>query len=207
MSTSGAVVSQLSNGKNNASSIKQIGVGEYKEISKLTPEMQQFQISQREIAQMPKGSLLSISVVNNHASAAQPFLLFDPNDIAVQKGAAPNGADIVITTTFAGGATYASLKNYLRGTHLASIGTMFQFTDVAMITSSAIKIWNGNIEDYNSKSLSNYLLMAKDTYSNDQKVLIVGTTLYANGMLAISGSIPAQKQLDILFNVTLFNNF
>lgn len=207
MATSGAVTNCLSNGKNLVSSIESIGVGSNPAYKNFTPAQQQYLLSRDEIAQMPKGKLVSIIVTNNHATNTQNFLLFDPNDIAVNKGASANGADITITTTFAGGAPYSSLKKFISGTHIASIGTMFQFTDEPMISTTDIKIWNGNLEDYNSKSLSNYLMLAKDTYSNDQKVLIVGTTLYLNGYLAISGQLPAQKQLIILLNSTLFNNF
>lgn len=196
-------------GEHLVSSIKTRGVREGATLNgqPLSPEQQQFLISQRDIQNQPKGSLLSVTIFNDHATDSQAFILFDPNGIAAASGATATGADIEITTTFAGGVPYTALKTWMNGSHFASIGTMFQFTDVPMITTSMIKVWNGNIEDYNGKNLSNYLNMAKDTWSNDQKVLIMGTTLYMNGFMAMTGIIPAKKQIDILFNVTLFNNF
>ncbi|MCW5907315.1 MAG: hypothetical protein KIS94_05615 [Chitinophagales bacterium] len=192
------------------SSVKEIGVEAGRkgpDGRELTAEQQQFLISQNDIFNMPKGSLLTVSIFNDHATDPQDFLLFDVAGIAEASGASPTGADIEITTTFAGGVPYPALQMWMVGTHIGSIGTMFDFSDVPMISSTNIKIWNGNIEDYNAKSLKNYFQLARDTYANDQKLLVMKTTLYLNSFLAISGTLPAQKQLDILFNVTYFSNF
>lgn len=205
----GTVVT-TSNGRNLVSSIKTIGTKENltdQSGRALSTEQQQTMISARDIGNMAKGSNLSFHITNNHATNAQNFLLFDTNEIARAKGANSNGPDIDIVTTFAGGSTYATFQSWIKGSHIASIGTMFEASDAGMFNSMNINIWNGNIEDYNSKTLQNYLLLAKDTYANDQKILILSTTLYINGFLAISGVLPAQKSLTILFNVTLFSNF
>lgn len=210
MATSGAAVNCITNGRNLVSAVKTIGVNDRLTDSKgrpVSPEQQQFMLSAQEISKMEKGSNVSVSIVNNHATDTQPFRLFDCNNIALGAGAADNGDDIEITTTFAGGTSYANFRTWLNGSHIASIGTMFEFSEQSMISSTAIKVWNGNLEDYNSKALKNYFFLAKDTYSNDPKVLVMGTTLYLNGFLALSGSLPAQKRIDILFNVTLFNNY
>lgn len=157
-----------------------------------------------------KGTNLSVRIVNNHATDTQNFLLFDPCGTAAAAGASANGANIVITSTFAGigtAAGYAALKESLKGSHLGSLGTTFNFSDEANISGSNIKIWNGNIEDYNSKSLQNYLELARDYYANDVKLLNLSTELYLNNFFAMTGSLPAGESLTILFNVVAISNW
>lgn len=203
-------VNLVTNGQNQARSIKRLGVNENLTVQgkKVPAEVQQAAVIRRAVSQMPKGSNLSVTITNTATSgAAQAFVLFDAAGVAANRGSITIGADITFSTTFAGNASYTTLKEYLKGTHLGSLGTMFQFSNETMINTSAIRIWNGNIEDYNSKSLSNYLQLAKDNYANDQKILVVNSELYINNLFAISGSLAFGEQLTILFNVAEFSNF
>ena len=198
-----------SGGMNRVQAVKQIGVNpnaKYQGVA-IPAELQQAMYIRRKIANMPKGSNLSVTITNNHATNSQAFLAFDTNGIAAAKGASANGADIEYTTTFAGGSTYASLKSITNGTHVGSLGTMFQVSDEQMFNTMNVLVWNGNYEDYNSKSLTNYLQLAKDTYANDPKILVIASELYLNGFFALSGTLPAQKSLTILFNLVEWSNF
>ena len=205
MTTGAALLS--GNGANRVASIKNTGVSETSTMSKR--EQQVTRIAQH-VNNLPKGTNLSVLIKNNHATDDQAFLVFDAVGAALAKGATTNGADIVITSTFAGlgtAAGYACLKAYISGSHLGNLGTSFKFSDESIIDSANINIWNGNLEDFNSKSLQNYLLLAEDTYANDQKILVMSTELYVNQFLAISGVLPAGGSLNILFNVTAVANF
>lgn len=213
MATSGAALICGSNGTNKASFIKTVGVEAGRtgpNGRELSAEEQQYIISAKEIQRMNKGTLVSINVTNNGGAGAQSFTLFDVAGIASASGAPANGAQIVITSTFAGlnsAAGYTTLKELTKGTRSASVGTMFEFSSATEINRSNIKIWNGNYEEYNFKTLGNYLQLAKDTYANDQKVLVMNTTFYMNGFFAISGTVSPDESINILFNLTLFSNF
>jgi hypothetical protein len=201
-----------SSGKNQVASIKTDGTrkGASLQGRELTAEQQQELRVVQKVRSMPKGSNISFTIANGHASNAQSFILFDVCGAAAANGATAQGADITITSTFVGlGSTtgYTVFKEWLKGTHFGSIGTSFQASDEDIFLTSGIKIWTGNIEDYNGKSLKNYLLLSKDNYANDQKILNLSTELYVNGLFAITGTIPAQESLTILMNVPAFSNF
>lgn len=207
----GTVVLQ-SAGKNQVASIKTDGARKGATLNgrELTPEQQQELRIVQKVKGMNKGSNISFTITNAHASATQNFILFDVCGAAAANGASAQGADISITSTFVGlGSTtgYTVFKEWLKGTHFGSIGTSFQASDENIFNTSGIKIWTGNIEDYNGKSLKNYLLLSKDNYANDQKILNLSTELYVNGLFAITGSLPAQESLTILMNVPAFSNF
>ena len=194
------------NGQNRVSSIKQVGVNEN---SAMPAREQQARAVLEQVSSVEKGNNLSVLITNTGADR-QNFLLFDVNAIAAAKGANANGAGIVITSTFAGTGTaagYQCLKNNLTGSRVGSVGTAFQFGDEAYINSANINIWNGNYEDHHCMSLQNYLQLAKDTYANDPKILVMATALWLNNFLAISGSLPAGGELSILFNIPLHSNF
>ena len=199
-------------GRNRVSSIKTDGTNRDASFAgkRLTAEQQQELRVVQKVRSMPKGSNISFTIANGHASATQNFILFDVCGAAAANGASAQGADITITSTFVGlGSTtgYTVFKEWLKGTHFGSIGTSFQASDEGIFNTSGIKIWTGNIEDYNGKSLKNYLLLSKDNYANDQKILNLSTELYVNGLFAITGSLPAQESLTILMNVPAFSNF
>lgn len=201
-----AGVLSVSGGTNRVGSMKQTGTNP----SLSTPAaIQQGQRLEAYIKSMSKGSNLSVTVTNA-GSTTQAFKLFDPWGMATIAGASANGADISISSTFGGFNTttaYTALVASLGGQHLGVVGTTFLFGSEATIGSSNLKIYNGNIENYNNSSLQNYLTLAKDTYANDQKTLVVDTMLYLNGYFAIAGTLPAGGSLQILFNVELFRNF
>lgn len=196
----------VSDGTNKVSSMRVFGV------SQANPEpaaVQQGKDLARLVQGISKGSLLSVTVENAGATT-QAFRLFDPYGVAAAAGMPANGADITITSTFAGlnsAAGYEALKSWLGGNHIGSIGSTFLFGSEATISSSNLKVWNGNIETYNQSSLKNNLTMAKDTYANDQKTLVVKTMLYLNGLFAVSGQLPAGGSMELLLNVQLFRNF
>jgi hypothetical protein len=199
-------VNNVSGGRNQVSSIKQTGAN----LNLATPvPVQQGIRLEAYVKQMQKGSNLSVTVTNAGATT-QAFKLFDPWGMATLAGASANGADIAITSTFGGfnnAGAYTALVASLGGQHLGAVGAMFQFGSEATISSSNLKIYNGNLENYNNSSLKNYLTLAKDTYANDLKTLVLDTMLYLNGYFAIAGSLPAGGSLEILLNVELFRNF
>ena len=203
------VAAQVGATKNQLSDIKLSGVNQQ---SPVPAAKQQAQIAAQQVFSAPKGSLFSVTIANTDDDTDESFILFDSCGFAANAGATAQGAHITIKTTFAGGGSnqatgYSNLKALSVGTHLGSVGTAFIFSDESMIQTSNIKIWNGNIENYNSQSLSNYVLMARDTYAHDQKMLVMNTTLYINNFFAITGTIPFGESLTILFNVALVNNW
>jgi len=210
--TSGAVTSLVSNGANRVGSIKNTGVKEgltYKGVQ-VPADVQQSARIRQMVVNANKGTNLSILITNNHDTDTQNFLILDPCGIAAAAGASANGADIVITSSFAGlntAAGYTCLKEMLKGSHMGVLGTTFEFSSEGMINSSAIKIYNGTIEDYNSKTLQNYLQLARDNYANDQKILNLSTELYLNNFFAIAGKLPAGGSLNLLFNVPVVSNW
>lgn len=210
--TSGAVTSLVSNGANKVGSIKRTGVNEnltYKGVQ-VPADVQQSARIRQMVVNANKGTNLSILITNNHDTDTQNFLILDPCGIAAAAGASANGADIVITSSFAGlntAAGYTCLKEMLKGSHMGVLGTTFEFSSEGMINSSAIKIYNGTIEDYNSKTLQNYLQLARDNYANDQKILNLSTELYLNNFFAIAGKLPAGGSLNLLFSVPVVSNW
>lgn len=200
----------VTSGRNVVSAIKDTGYNpQLKNASGVVvpKEVQQAAIIRNKVFSTPKGSLLSITVKNTSADTTRDFLLFDMAGIAAAKGAAPTHSDINITTTFAGNSTYATLKAVLQGTRAGSLGTAFKYSEEEIIDTANILIWNGNFEDYNSKSLQNYLQMAVDTYANDPKILVMSTELWINAFFAIAGKLPAGGQLTIIFNLVEYSNF
>lgn len=205
----------LANQQNRASSIKTAGtqanaMQANQVTGKLQPvddQQQQANIVARQVNAMPKGSNLTVTVTNSHATDTQSFILFDCIGLALANGAAATGADIDFTTTFAGNSPYANLLEYIVGARMASLGSSFQVSNETVFSTSQMKVWNGNIEDYNSKSLVNYFKLAKDNYANDQKLLNIQSVFYINSFLAISGSLKAQESIDILLNIVGHKNF
>lgn len=214
MPTNGAVLAaqNLSNGTNRVASIKNTGATEGATLNGKTlstKQQQQLRIANH-VNNLQKGTNVAVNIRNNHATDDQNFLVFDAIGVALAKGASANGADIVITSTFAGLSTaagYAAFKAYISGSHPGVLGTSFKFSDETIIDSCGLTIWNGDLENYNSMNLVNYLLLSEDNYANDQKILNMSTELYANQFLAFSGTLPAQSSLNILFNVVAIANF
>lgn len=205
----GSVVT-VTNGRNVVSAIKETGFNPQLKGANgalIPKEVQQAAIIRNKVFSTPKGSLLSITVKNTSDTNVRDFLLFDGAGIAAAKGAAPTHSDITITTTFAGNSSYTTLKAALQGTRMGSLGTAFKYSEEEIIDTANILIWNGNFEDYNSKSLQNYLQMAVDTYANDPKILVMNTELWINAFLAIGGKLPAGGQLTIIFNLVEYSNF
>jgi hypothetical protein len=212
MATSGAVVELNSTRQNKVASIKGTGAqaGATFNGVPLTDSQQQTLRMANFVKNMPKGSNLSVYIENTHATDDQNFILFDYLGCALARGAQAQGADIEITSTFAGigtAAGYTALKSSIGGVHYGVLGTSFQFSEEGLIATANINFGNGNLEDYNFKNLQNYLLLGKDTYANDQKIINMSTELYINEFFAITGKLPAGASLNILFNVVAFANF
>lgn len=213
MATSGAVLQPWgalgSFAPNNlGKSITRAGVSP---ASALPARTQQGQIVAQDVVSVDKGKLLRVTVSNTATSgAAQAFLMFDVCGIAAANGVAGNGANISYSTSFAGGGTstmYEALRNSIQGTRIGAIGAQFQFSVESAITTSGLKIWNGNYENYNSASFDNYLQLAKDNYANNQKVLNMDTNFYINNFFAIGGTLNFGESITILFNVAALRNF
>lgn len=199
----GAIV----NGPNRVAYVDNIGVNPN---SPVPARKQQQEIIAQMLGNMAPGRYVKITVTNNHAANAQAFLMLDPVDVAAAKGASANGADIAYSSTFAGingAAGYTALRKALAGgLKLGVVGTMFKFTNQAMIDTTGINIGNGNLENYNFTSIQNYLDMAQDTYANDEKILVVSTEFWVNQMFAITGTLPAQTSMTVLLNAAAVGN-
>ncbi len=183
--------------RNLASSIKDFGVNAG---SAQNASAQQTNEVLKMVKEMPKGANLSI-LIENSSGATKKFVLFDAIGLAVENGAVNENDDLTITTTFAGGSSYAALVKLIAGTRLASVGAVFSWGSETYISSSNIKVWNGNLEDYNNKSAQNVIRLAKDTYANDPKTRIIASAFWINQYFALSGQLPDGGQLEILFNI------
>lgn len=199
-------------GKNRVASIKTDGTraGATFGGKVLSAEQQQELQIASAVNQTQKGSTLTFVIANGHATATQSFILFDQCGAAAANGATAQGADITITSSFAGlnsTAGYTAFKAWLAGSRVGSIGTSFLASDESVFVTLGLKVWTGNIENYQPMSLQQYLLLAKDNYANDQKILNVSTKFYVNPLFALTGAIPAGESLTVVMNVPTIRNF
>lgn len=147
------------------------------------------------------------------------FRLFDFLGCALNSGAHDNVATYtVLTSTFMGGGSSATTaaaiaKAYFGGSRVGSVGTVMTWGSSSYVSSTNLQVWNGNIQQYTSQSMQDFLTLGQNTFAQNQAQLTINTALWLNSFFAITGVLPnpgsgnAPTTFSVLFNVCTHGNF